>query len=380
MALTARNPNAAGEAPTLSKRALNRALLERQMLTRRHRLSALEAIERLVGMQAQAPNPPYVGLWTRLEDFRQAELSRLIESRQAVRIALMRSTIHLVSSRDALALRPLVQPVLDRGFNGNQAKRLPGIDLDVLQAAARRLIEERPRTFQELGSLLAAEEPFLGGEPDALAAAARTLIPLVQVPPRGLWGESGQASHTSAETWLADCPSAEPCAPEAMIERYLAVFGPASAKDVQAWSGLTRLSEPLKRMRPGLRIFRDENGTELFDLPDAPLPEPDMPVPPRFIAEFDNLLLSHADRARIISEEDRRRVFTVNGIIRSTFLIDGFVEGMWRIDREKAAAMLTIQPFRPLAAQDLDALREEGEALLRFAAGECDRREIRVEN
>jgi len=369
--MSIRSEAVAGQSPALSRRALNRALLERQMLIRRQRLSALEAIERLAGMQSQAPNPPYIGLWTRLEGFRQEELSRLIETRQAVRIALMRSTIHLVSARDCRALRPLIQPVLDRGFNGNHGKRLGGVDMAALESAARALVEERPRTFQELGGLLAEEAGFAGRDPEALAAAARTFVPLVQVPPRGLWGESGQATHTSAEAWLGREQPGEPCSPESMIERYLAAFGPASVKDMQTWSGLTRLGETVNRMRTRLRSFRDENGLELFDLPGAPLPDPELPVPPRFLPEFDNLLLSHADRARIISEEDRKRVFTVNGIIKATFLIDGFVRGTWRIDRDKTGAKLTLQPFRKLSGRRLEELLPEGEALLRFVAGEA---------
>jgi len=363
----------------LNRRALNRALLERQMLIARRKLSALDVMEHLIGLQAQAPNPPYIGLWARVEDFRQGELSGLIESRQAVRIALMRSTIHLTSARDALSLRPLVQPVLDRGLKSTYGKGLAGIDEADLAAEARMLVEKRPMTFREIGSLLAEDERWRNREPDTLAAAVRTLLPLVQIPPRGLWGESGQAVHTTAEAWLGSA-AVPTCSPETMIERYLAAFGPASVKDMQTWSGLTRLGEVVKRMRPRLRIYYDEQGRELFDLPDAPLPDPDMPIPPRYMAEFDNALLSHEDRSRIISEEDRKRVFTINGIIRSTFLIDGFVAGMWRIDRKRDAAILTIEPFRPLRPEDQAGLYEEGDKLLRFAAAECGSREIRVAN
>ncbi|TVX96867.1 winged helix DNA-binding domain-containing protein [Cohnella terricola] len=362
---------------TLSRRALNRALLERQMLIKRTKIPALDVMEHLIGLQAQAPNPPYIGLWARVEDFRQDELSGLIESRQAVRIALMRSTIHLTSARDALSLRPVVQPALERGLKGNYGKHLAGIDEADLAAEARTLVEKRPMTFRELGGLLAEDERWRNREPDTLAAAVRTLLPLVQIPPRGLWGESGQSVHTTAEAWLGS-PAIPAISPETMIERYLAAFGPASAKDMQTWSGLTRLGEVVKRIRPRLRIYYDEQGRELFDVLDAPLPDPDMPIPPRYMAEFDNALLSHADRSRIISEEDRKRVFTINGIIRPTFLIDGFVAGMWRIDRKRDAAILTIEPFRPLRPEDRAGLYEEGDNLLRFAAAECGSREIRI--
>ncbi|QMV42507.1 winged helix DNA-binding domain-containing protein [Cohnella cholangitidis] len=362
----------------LTKRALNRALLERQMLIRRNQMPALEALEHLVGLQAQAPNPPYIGLWARLANFDHAELSRLIQSRQAVRIALMRSTIHLVSSRDCLMLRPLVQPFIERGFQGNHGKRLTGIDMAALASAGRSLIEEQPRTFGEISSLLAADERWQDRDPSAIAAAIRTYIPLVQVPPRGLWGESGQSAHTSAEAWLGSSLSqASDGSLETMLERYLAAFGPASVKDMQTWSGLTRLGEAVRRMRPRLRTFRDENGTELFDLPNAPLPDPDAPISARYMAEFDNALLSHADRTRIISEEDRQRVFTINGIIRSTFLIDGFVAGTWKIARERKSATLVIEPFRTISKKDMAELTEEGDRLLRFAAGDCTDSDIR---
>ena len=221
------------DVPILSSRALNRATLERQMLLRRQRLSAEEAIEHLVGMQAQAPNPPYVGLWTRLEDFHPDELARLILDRRAVRVALMRNTVHLVSARDCLALRPLMQPVIDRGLYGNRAHRagIEGVDIEALSAAGRALLEERPRTAKELGEIL--RERWPERDPASLARAVRHLVPLVQVPPRGVWGMSGQTTHTTAEAWLGRPLDPDPSLEE-MVLRYLGAFGPASAKDVQA--------------------------------------------------------------------------------------------------------------------------------------------------
>ncbi|CAN7687266.1 winged helix DNA-binding domain-containing protein [Paenibacillus sp. LjRoot56] len=352
-------------ASVLGRRALNRALLERQLLLRRVNLPALEAIEHLVGLQAQAPNPPYYALWTRLEEFRQEELSQLIEERKAVRIAMMRSTIHLVSARDCLELRPLVQSVHDRAFTGAYGKSLAGLDAQALAAAGRALVEAKPMTFSEIGKRLREEWP--DRDPDALAAAIRTLVPLVQVPPRGLWGLSGQALHTSAELWLGSSLSSVPKL-EIMIQRYLSAFGPASVKDMQAWSGLTRLREVLEKLRPDLICFHDEQGNELFDLPDAPRPNPAVAAPPRFLGEFDNILLSHADRSRIIDDTYRNRVFTKNGIIRSVILVDGFVRGIWNIKRGSGTATLTIEPFRSLSSQEQDELAVEGAKLLKFAA------------
>ena len=357
----------------LSRLALNRALLGRQMLLRREPLAAdgsragqvIGAIEQLVGMQAQAPFPPYYGLWSRLSGFRPEDLAELITGRQAVRIALMRGTIHLVSARDCLLLRPLLQPVLDRGMKAIYGKQITGVDYQALAATGRALLAESPLTFSELGARLAERWP--GQPPDALAQAIRTLVPLVQVPPRAVWGATGQAAHAPAEAWLGQPLHRDPPLDE-LVTRYLGAFGPASVRDMQAWSGLTRLREVTDRLRPGLRVFRDEHGAELFDLPGAPRPDPETPAPVRLVAEFDNLILSHADRTRVISEPHRQRINTPNGIFPGTVLVGGFVRGTWRIVRSAGVATLTIEPFEPMAGPEQDAAGREAERLLAFAA------------
>ncbi|MDF2714574.1 MAG: hypothetical protein K0R28_1499 [Paenibacillus sp.] len=359
----------------LGTRALNRALLARQLLLRRANMTVSDALGHLAGLQAQAPNPPYIGLWTRLESFRHEDLSDLIVNRQAVRIALMRSTIHLVTARDCLAFRPVLQPFMERVLIGSYGKRLAGLDIAAIAVAGRALVEERPRTFSELGKLLLEQWP--DRDPSALANAVRNFVPLVQIPPRGIWGSSGQAAHTSAEAWLGS-PLSSASLPDEMILRYLAAFGPATVKDIQVWSGLTRLSEAVDRLRPRLRTFIDRNGSELLDLPAAPLPDPDTPVPVRFLSEFDNVLLSYDDRTRIIADEHRPLVFTENGIIRATILVDGFVNGLWTIERKRKAAELIIRPFGPLSEEAHDALLEEGARLLEFAAADSVTREIRI--
>jgi hypothetical protein len=358
-----------GDHGVLGARQLNRATLERQMLLRRRELPALDAIEHLVGMQAQAPSPPYIGLWTRLEGFRPDELGRLITDRRAVRIALMRNTVHLVSARDCLALRPLVQPVLDRTLYSTRANRahLEGVDTEALVAAGRALLEEKPRTAKELGKLL--QEQWPERDPTSLARAIRHLLPLVQVPPRGVWGKSGPAAHTTAESWLGSPLDPTPSIEDVAL-RYLGAFGPATVKDLQTWSGLTRLGEVMERLRPRLHTFRDERGKELFDLPDAPMPDPDTQAPPRFLPEFDNLILSHADRTRFIAEEYRKALASRNGMVPAAFLIDGFVQGTWKSERSRGKASLEIKPFEPLPKEDRDALAEEGEILLRFIGAE----------
>lgn len=343
------------------------------MLLRRVTLPAAKAIERLVGIQAQVPTSPYVGLWSRLEDFRHEELGRLLVDRRAVRLALMRSTIHLVTARDSLALRPVVQAAIVRSLLGTYGRRLAGLDLEGLARAGRALVEERPRTPRQLSDLL--QEQFPGRDPHALANALRALVPMVQIPPRGVWGNGMQATHTSAESWLGQ-PLALDTAPDAMVLRYLAAFGPASVRDVQVWSGLTRLREAVERLRPRLRTFRDEKGTELFDLPRAPRPDPNTPVPPRFLAEYDNVLLSYADRSRIIADRHRPFIVTENGI-RPAALVDGFARAAWRIERSGAAATLVIEPFGTISRPDRAALADEGSRLLAFAAGDMERRRVR---
>ncbi|MEU7022154.1 winged helix DNA-binding domain-containing protein [Streptomyces sp. NPDC046203] len=365
-----------GDPGVLDRRTLNRSLLTRQLLTTRAELSASQALGHLVGMQSQAPNPPYIGLWTRLAGFRTDDLARLISDREAVRLVLMRGTIHLVTADDCLALRPVLQNSLERSLKGAFGCKLEELDTAQVVSYGRELVEEEPLTLGGLGARLAERWP--DRDPFALANAVRNLVPLVQVPPRGLWGESGQAVHTTAESWLGR-PLAADTAPDTLVERYLAAFGPATVKDIQAWSGMTRLADAVTRLRPRLRSFRDENGQELIDLADAPLPDPDTPVPVRFLPEFDNILLSHADRSRIITEERRKRVFTRNGLIKSTFLVDGFVSGLWRIEQHRTTATLLLEPFQQLRARDRDALAAEGERLLSFAAASATTRDVRFD-
>src|SRR3984885_2771599 len=359
---------------TLSARALNRALLDRQLLLRREPLPGatgpradrvIETVEHLVGLQAQAPFPPYYGLWSRLDGFRPGDLSSLILDRRVVRIGLMRGTIHLVSANDCLALRPVLQQVLERGLRANFGRQLTDVDRAELARAGRELVEDRPMTFSELGDALAPRWPQY--PPNALAQGVRALVPLVQVPPRAVWGQAGQAAHTSAEAWLGQRLAAS-ASPDEVVLRYVAAFGPATVADAQAWSGLTRLREVVGRLEPWLRTFRDEQGRELFDLPDAPRPDPDTPAPVRLVAEFDNLILSHADRARVISGPDRQRLYSKNGIFSGTVLIDGFVQGMWRVTIARRAAVLTVEMFGPVGRRDRDAVAAEGERLLDFAA------------
>ncbi|MFF2658122.1 winged helix DNA-binding domain-containing protein [Kitasatospora sp. NPDC058032] len=353
----------------LGRRALGRALLARQHLLERSAATPADMIEHLGGLQAQAaPQPPYLGLLARLDGFTPEALTGLIETRRAVRIALQRGTIHLVTAEDCLTLRPLLQPLLEQQLRTTYGKRLAGLDLDALAVEARALVEAEPRTFLRLGTELAATRP--DRDPAALAQAARCLLPLVQVPPRGLWGRGGPAAHTTAEAWLGRPLDPVP-APDALALRYLAAFGPATVADLQKWCGLSRLAPVLKRLAPGLVTFRDEQGRLLYDLPEAPRPGPDTPAPVRLVAPFDNLLLSHADRTRVLPEAYRPRVMTQNGIVLGTLLVDGLVAGSWQLSEQGAGARsVTVRPFTPLGRADRDAALAEAERVLAFAGGD----------
>lgn len=358
--------------PVLDTRSLNRATLARQLLLSRTEMPAPDTVAHLLGLQAQNVKPPYFQLHARLAGFRPAELAGLMESREVLRIVTMRSTIHTHTARDALTLRPLVQPARDREVN-NFRKGLVGVDLDRLAGLARDFVEEEPRTMGEIREELLKEWP--DADPQSLSVAARCRLPLVQVTPRGVWGRSGQVRLTTLGVWVGSEVEAEtgvgagvgvgveggsgPDAVDDAVLRYLGAFGPASVKDMQTWAGLTRLREAFERLRPRLVVFQDESGVELFDLPEAPRPEADVPAPPRFLPEFDNLLLSHADRTRVIAPELKGRTWTVNQA-HCVLLLDGFLAGLWKLDGNA----LTVELFSEETKARTAEIVAEGEVLL----------------
>jgi hypothetical protein len=344
----------------LSRRALNRALLARQLLLERADLPVTDAVEHLVGLQAQEPPDPYIGLFARLEGFRPADLAELLPARRVVRTVLMRATIHLVTARDALRLRPLVQPVLTKELYGPWGRRVATMDVAAVVAAGREILAEAPLRPAQLGARLAQRWP--DQDPQALAYAVRCLAPLVQVPPRGVWGAAGAPTHADAEVWLGRGLDPSPSL-EDMVLRYLAAFGPATPGDIATWSRLTGMAPVVGALRPRLRTLTDERGRELVDVPGAPLPDPDTPAPPRFLPTYDNALLSHADRSRIVAEDDRRRLAGDAAV-----LVDGFVAGTWRIARVGEAATLEVTPLRPLPRADTADLEAEGHRLLATTA------------
>ncbi|MCK2212626.1 winged helix DNA-binding domain-containing protein [Actinomadura sp. ATCC 31491] len=348
--------------PLISRRALNRATLDRQFLLARTDRGVLDVVEHLGGLQAQTPHTWYTGLWTRIADFDPAVAGELLMSRALVRIALQRSTIHLVTARDCLAMRPLLQPVTARMTRTTFGKRLAGVDMDELAEAGRELLESRPMTFAELGRELAARWP--SADPHALGQGVRSLVPLVQVPPRGVWGRSGTVAHTSAESWLGfETPA---MTAGELVRRYLAAFGPASVKDVQTWSGLTRLSEVVETL--DLVRFRDESGRVLYDLPDAPRPPEDVPAPARFMYDFDNLFLSHTDRSRVISDLGAGVLtrFAGTNVQPRAVLVDGFTAADWTYRSANGLATLNVHQWQPLTAAEREEVEREAMALLGF--------------
>lgn len=336
---------------------LNRTLLRRQLLVERQPMTAFEALRHLVAMQAQEPNWPYVGLWTRLRSFEHNDLTTLLDERQVVRTTVIRTTQHLVATDDLHWLRPTVQPVLDRNAHTPfYREQVDGLDRAELEALVRELLGDGTMPRKELAALLEARYP--GREGRIMAAAVELRAPMIVPAPSSAWGgwgtRAGQSVAFAGPVGVAQV--------ETMVLRYLAAFGPASVMDVQAWSGLTKLREVLAAMP--LREVRDEQGRVLYDLPDAPLEEAGLPVPVRFLPAFDNILLAHADRTRVVSDEDRKRVIPGSGVVRPTFLVDGFVHGIWSMKGKE----LVVSPFRPLP--DEQAVVEEAQRLAAFVGKE----------
>ena len=363
----------------LSRRALNRALLARQHLLERTDRPIAALVEHLLGLQAQATPPPYYGLWSRLDAFDPHELGRMLVDREVVRLTLMRGTVHLVTPRDAAFLRPLVQVVIERNHNGAFGRRMDGADPAALAAAAREELARAPEplTARELGRRLTGRG--IGGDVEAIGNATRVHAPLVQVPPRGVWGAGGQARYATLEDWTGLSPEPDP-SPERLVLRYLAAFGPATVKDIQNWSGLTRLKAVVDPLRDRLLTFADEDGKELFDLPGAPRPDPAAPAPVRLLGEYDNVLLGHADRRRMIPPGYPWGAMLAAGRFVNNLLVDGELRASWWIERAgKRAATLAIRPSGALDADDHAAVAAEAERLLAFAAPEAATRAVRFE-
>lgn len=362
--------------PILTTRQLNRALLARQMLLARESGTVPAAVERLAGLQAQVARPPFVGLWTRLTGFRREDLLGALHQRQVVRVTAMRATLHLMTAADYVGLRGAIQPALARGMQAILRERAQTFDLQALEVEARKFFGGAPATFDALRAHF--KKTYPDGDERAMAYAIRTHLPLVQVPTDAAWGFPAAADFAMADEWLGRKVPQEPAPAHELVRRYLAAFGPATPGDAQAWSTLQGLREVFEALRPTLVTFRDERKRELFDLPEAPRPAEDTPAPVRFVPEFDNLVLAHDDRSRVIADEHRPRVVTRNLQVRATFLVDGFVAGTWKTERKKKSAVLILEPFGKLTKKTVAELEAEGDALLRFVEEEAEAREVRL--
>jgi hypothetical protein len=353
----------------LSSRALNRATLARQMLLARAPVTAADAVSRLAGMQAQLARPPFVGLWSRVDGFAREHLAMAAERREVVRATLMRGTIHLVTRDDYARFRPAVQPALTAGMHAILKDRLAGIDVAALLAAAREVFADTPCTFARLRERLAERFPSL--DERAMGYAVRMQLPLVQVPRAGqAWAWPGTADFALADDWIGE-PVATDGESETLALRYFAAFGPATAKDFQTWSYLPDAPAIVAGLRPRLAAFRDEKGREYLDLPTAPRPGEDVPAPVRFLPEYDNLLLAHAERTRLVSDAHRKAMATKNLMQPATFLVEGTVAGTWSVVAKRRAATLALVPFVKIAKAARAQIEAEGERLLAFVEPEC---------
>jgi hypothetical protein len=348
---------------TIVLRRLNRTLLARQHLLARTALPAEEMVETLVGMQAQVPQAPYVGLWSRIADFDPGATGQLVEQHRLVRLPLMRATLHLATAQDALDLRPVIQASISRVMyqSSPYGRAIEGLDVDELIAAGRAVVEAEPVIVSELGRRLQARWPEYDSA--SLGYAVQYLTAHVQVPPRGVWGRSAQPKLTTLE-WFLGRPMSADTGPDALILRYLAAFGPATVRDAQAWSGMQNLADAFDRLRPRLRTYRDEKGRELVDITDGVIADETEDAPVRFLPDYDNVCLAHADRSRIVSDIDRRRA----GIGTACLLLDGFVQGTWKLDRAGDSAILVITPFHAFTKPQRSAIEAEGHHLLEFLA------------
>jgi hypothetical protein len=348
-------------ADRLTDRVLNRTTLQRQLLLSRVPMDPLRAVEHLVGLQAQNPLDPYLALWSRIAGFDPVGFGQLLQDRAVVRIAAMRATVHLLTADDALLLRPLTQPVLTAEIRRHPefAPQLSGLDLDPLLAWAEAELAERPLATGELRRAVA--ERFPGLPAAAAAYACRCLLPLVQVPPRGVWGRTRQVTLAPLAAWVGGDPIADP-APDDVVLRYLAAFGPASVADVTAWCRLTGMRAVVERLRPRLRSYRSPRGTELLDVAGATLAEPDVPAPVRLLPEYDNVVLSHADRSRFGS--DAARLVALAGSFKGSVLVDGLVRGGWRFVRGPGAeSTRLVLEHLPLTQPEVGQVEAEAEAV-----------------
>ncbi|MDP9868770.1 MULTISPECIES: winged helix DNA-binding domain-containing protein [Streptosporangium] len=358
----------------LNVRALNRATLARQYLLERTDTLVRDAVAHLCGMQAQEPQEPFIGLWSRLHAFRPEKLDEALADREVVRTHLMRRTVHLVAADDALAWRVRHDTMLRQRVLGTYRRELDGVDLDELAAAGRAVMADGLcHSMAELTRALADRWPTPA--PRALGEMlVSALVPMAQRPPRGLWRTKAGVRNVLLSSWLGreiDPPAPDGTDPvgAALVRRYLAAFGPASSADLRAWCGLAGLPAAVAAVREELVSFRDERGRELLDLPDAPRPDPGTPAPVRFLPAFDNAILGYHDRSRLI--DDAHRGLSVTGA--RVVLVDGRGAATWSVK----AGTVTVTPLRRFSRAEHTSVAEQGQELAAFLSDhDSDRIEI----
>jgi hypothetical protein len=354
----------------LSVKAINRATLARQMLLEREQTSAVDVVARLVGMQGQEPKHPYVGLWSRITGFSGDELDRAVQQRSVVRATMFRGTLHLVTADDYLRFRTTVSPVLEAGLRV-LGDRGAGLEPEKVVASAEKLLAKEPLTFTEVRDAL--QEQFPEVNERALGFCTRMLVPLVMYPAEVRWSWTANSRFTPAEDWIGK-KLHKRAEPEELVTRYLRAFGPATPADFQTWSGLQKAKPLFDDL--DLETFTDAAGKTLYDVPDGPRPGEDTPAPVRFLPEFDNVLLSHAKRERIIADEHKPHVFTKNLRVKATYTVDGLVAGLWTTEKKRGVATLTLTPFGKTLKKTRAELEREGSALLRFLEPDAKTHEV----
>ena len=335
----------------LTARDLNRTLLARQHLLQRTTMPVPAMAAHLVGLQAQENLPPYLSLAARLDPFDPYDVTRGLEDRSLVRLLTMRGTIHLLLPDDALMLRAFTQPAHERERKVSPNTR-PGVHLQPaeVRAAAVAALADGPLPVKALGEAMAAHLPDV--PPNALAHLARVDVPLVQVPPRGCWQQSGGVVYDRVDRWLGR-PLSTP-EPEAIVRRYLAAFGPATAADVTAWSGVTRLGPVVSRMDDLVRHVGPD-GRPVYDVPHGEIVGGDVAAPPRLLGTYDNVWLSHAGRDRVTEPDKRTGWMGPNGGTAATVFIDGMLEGLWWLKDGRIRTDL----FRALTRRERSGLDDE---------------------
>jgi hypothetical protein len=337
----------------LTLRELNRATLARQLLLQRTRLSATAVIERLVGMQAQWPPAPYVGIWTRTTGFRRESLERLLRKSAVVKATVMRQTLHLVTPRDYALLRAAMSET-NFPWESERAKQLA--------PSMRRLAADGHVTSAEALAHLESEHGLSGVDARRAWRAARVAGHIVHHHETALWRMRNERRFVAIEEPEAHVPVE---ARAEILGRYLAAFGPSTRRDIGAWSMMhvPEIDAALELLEP-LRRFRDEQGRELLDVPRAPLPAAATPAPVRFLPKWDNVLLAWADRTRILPEQYRKTVIKMNGDVAQTFLVDGFVAGIWRVED----GHVELERFEPLSRSVRREVEDEAGLLEAFLA------------